>query len=328
MKDDRPSNSAIITWLVTFYLVAALIWWTVLLLSQNKQNFELQQQIFSLQAEPLSGISDIQIAYKRQKLMILGEGAVFIIALGIGTYFINKYQREELNITRQKQNFLLAITHELKSPISSIQLSLETLRKRIVDQKQFDKISYNALKETKRLEALVEELLLSARLDKSYEVVIQQVNLKSLFEDMIQDFEHKYPKVDFKYSMDNKFKYQTVGLDSFAIKTIINNLVDNGVRYNQEDHKQVDVNIELLKNQVSITIKDNGDGIPEQLRNKVVKPFYRLGSEERRSAKGTGLGLYIVSGLVDANKGKFKISSNSPRGTKITITLPIHDMKA
>ena len=146
-------------------------WWYFLLHSKNKEVKEAEIKIILCnlkikEKESLGSNAEYQAVldrYRRQEWMILGEGSVFIIILLIGLWRIYRIRQKELALATQQQNFLLSITHELKSPIASVQLILETIQKRQLSTEQLQKLSSNGLKDNDRLHKLVHDLLLDRK---------------------------------------------------------------------------------------------------------------------------------------------------------------------
>ncbi|MEM1322580.1 MAG: histidine kinase dimerization/phospho-acceptor domain-containing protein, partial [Bacteroidota bacterium] len=163
------------------YMMIAFAWWSVLLFTKNRDAFLAKVDNMAIVMAAQKEVRDaaefrqteaykaLEKKYKRQEWMILGEAVVFVISLVIGVWLINRGYNEEMKAERQRRNFLLSITHELKSPLASIKLILETFKKRELGKVQIDKLSSGALKETDRLHSLVNDLLLAARMETAYQ---------------------------------------------------------------------------------------------------------------------------------------------------------------
>ncbi|MEL6142328.1 MAG: HAMP domain-containing sensor histidine kinase, partial [Bacteroidota bacterium] len=220
------------------------------------------------------------------------------------------------------RNFLLSITHELKSPIAGIRLILETFQKRRdLPEAIREKLSTNALKETDRLTSLVNDLLLSAKLETSYQLNPEPIDLEELLQETVEKIARKYPKAQIQFTAESDLPFirgDRTGLTSVAV-----NLVENAAKYSQPTPK-IDVHLRRGSHREVIwTVADNGIGIPDAEKGRVLTKFYRVGNEDTRQTKGTGLGLYIVKKLVDLHHGHLALRDNKPKGTLFEVSLPV-----
>jgi len=305
-------------------MLLALLWWGILLKEQNDAIYQSKQEL--LEEKALNHNSDfseekdkILKHYKRQEKMIFGEGLVFVIALLIGIWFINRGYSREIEIIRQKRNFLLAITHELKSPLASIGLILETFQKRTLARLQQDKLVSHGLKETRRVSDLIENLLLSARLEKSYQINPVLIDINDLISRVIEDIEQTYPDMRFR---EDYSENQMVGsYDKIGLHSTFYNLIENAAKYSP---KGSEVTVKTYKEEdfLVIDVCDQGPGIAENEKSKIFDQFYRSGHEETRNTHGTGIGLFIVKKMVDFHNGQVQLLSNRPKGSIFRIKLP------
>ena len=252
--------------------------------------------------------------------MIFGEATFFVVSLLIGFYLINRGYREEVRVEKERRNFLLSITHELKSPIASIKLVLETFLKRNLPKSQQDQLSRTGVKEANRLNNLVNDLLLAARLEGPYEPNLEPIDLVEMLEDILIDLRAKYPNVHF--GMGTEGEMDTINGDASGLSSIAINLLENAVKYSPAP-ASIDVKLSRENGHLIWETADQGFGIPSKEKDKVFTRFYRIGNEDTRKTKGTGLGLYIVDQMVKAHKGKIVIKDNQPRGTVFRIKLPL-----
>ena len=318
---------------VILYMLLAFAWWSFLLFTKNRDAFEAKAAYNKLVMIADHAIhndeeflqtqlyKNLEEKYRRQEWMIMGEAAVFIISLVIGIWLINRGYNKEIDSVQQRRNFLLSITHELKSPIASIQLVLETFQKRKLEAQQVEQLSQNALKETERLNDLVNDLLLAAKVETAYQPHLEKVNASKLLQDIIDRLSNKYPEVQFDSSKLSKaifLQADRTGLTSIAL-----NLLENAVKYGSENPR-VSTTLRSSNGKIQIEFADNGIGIPDKEKHRIFERFYRVGNEDTRKTKGTGLGLYIVDQIVKAHRGKISIKDNHPKGTIFTISLPFN----
>lgn len=260
-------------------------------------------------------------ALEKKWAMILGEGAVFLSLLLFGIYKTRKAITHEFRLARQQKNFLLSVTHEFKSPLAAVKLNLQTLLRRDLDRSKHELLLTRALSETDRINLLVENALLAARFENhSYEIYNEQIDLSEFAGEAFADYQarqdgrHKLVK-----SIAEGIKIKG---DRLAMHSIINNLLENAEKYSPEE-TTVKLSLQMTGNEALLSISDEGAGIPYEERSRVFQKFYRLGNEDTRRTKGTGLGLYIVSTLVHLHKGRIQIRDNTPAGTVIEIYFPV-----
>lgn len=259
--------------------------------------------------------------YTNQQWMVAGEALFFIISLVVGVWLINRGYNKEVHATRQRRNFLLSITHELKSPIASIKLVLETIRKRRAKllPEQMDKLMNNGLREADRLNILVNDLLLSAKLETAYQIHKEHFNLDELLKDMIQKVEEKHARVHFQYHCDPAGL--NIEADKMGLTSVFLNLMENAVKY-AKGEAHIKLKVQQKAQAVEVQMADNGIGISDEEKDRIFDKFYRVGSEDTRTTKGTGLGLFIVKEIIKAHGGSISVLDNQPQGTIFKISLP------
>ena len=307
-------------------MLAAFVWWAILLMKKSEEIYQTKLALAKIEQVQNQKVTyetrqkTIEEERGRQRLMIWGEGAVFTITLLIGIWLINRAHNREIEASNQQKNFLLSITHELKSPIASIRLALDTFLKRDLENNQVKKLSQGALNETVRLNELVNDLLLSAKMENKYDLEIEDLNLSSLIEQQVISFSKMHPNVEItKNISDSTIKIQA---DRQGLILIISNLLENGVKYNYSNDKRLTVKLLEKNSEIILEVLDNGNGILEKHKNKIFEKFYRAGNEETRKTKGTGLGLYIVKEFVKFHHGIIEVKSNQPKGSIFKIILP------
>lgn len=318
---------------VIVYMLMALAWWSVLLFIKNADAFHAKSDLMKLgmiaegtvrsEAEfyTTDRYKQLSRQYQKQEHMILGEAVVFVISLVIGIWLINRGYHKEVMAARQRRNFLLSITHELKSPLASIRLVLETLIKRDLAREQLVILGQKGLKETDRLTGLVNDLLLSAKLETAYQPQWEELDLCVLFSELVQRMHENYPQVKFSFeATEPQFK---VFADRLGITSVALNLLENAVKYAREE-PQIAVKISKANHEtVQIEVADNGPGIGDKEKKRIFEKFYRVGNEDTRETKGTGLGLFIVDQIVKTHRGQIAVLDNTPHGALFRIQWPI-----
>jgi signal transduction histidine kinase len=313
-------------------MLLAFTWWSVLLFTKNQDAYYAKRDLLKIgliaeglissdhEFEHNLNYQELHKEYQRQEWMIFGEATVFVITLIIGIWLINRGYNREMLSTQQRRNFLLSTTHELKSPIASIKLVLETFKKRKLKPEQTEKLTQAALEETERLNNLVNDLLLSAKLEVAYQPNFEELNLADLVEDLVDRLITKYPKADFQF--EKKDDIPIIQAEKLGMTSVTLNLLENAVKYSSESPK-ITVDLRHQDHKILLDIADNGIGISDKDKKRIFEKFYRVGNEDTRTTKGTGLGLFIVQQIVKAHEGKISVEDNEPKGTKFKIELPV-----
>lgn len=313
------------------YMTMAFGWWALHLWRQNEHLFKTEVDLLEWRLSAGNGINVTELAHTKEyqllekkyhsaHKMIMGESLFMVFCLLIGLYLINLSAKRQLATARQQRNFLLSITHELKSPLASIQLALETIRKRNLSKEQSDHMADAGLRENERLNRLVEDLLLTARLEDHWEPVMEAVSIAPLLDNILSPLKLKCPQVHFDVALAPDCPI--ISADPGGLRAILQNLLENAVKYAGES-AQIGIQTKCLPNHIVFTISDNGPGVPENAKSLIFNKFYRMGNEMTRQTKGTGLGLYIVKQIARAHGGTVVVSDNIPNGAIFTVNLPI-----
>jgi signal transduction histidine kinase len=268
-----------------------------------------------------------QLIYDVQNALPFVLGLILLIGLSFITSLIFRHLNVQLKITRLYDTFIGNVTHELKSPLSSIQLYLETLKQRNVPPEKQKEFIELMMKDTDRLQGLINSILEISAQEKNkllYEFQVHPADkfIKKIIEESLERF--RVGKENYKISgvADcNIF----AGRD--ALRIVFDNLIDNAIKYSI---KQPIINVNLTCNGNSLIIKftDNAIGISADEQKKIFNKFYRIYNKNVPNVKGTGLGLYRVREIIKAHHGKISVlSAGENKGTTFTIELPVHKEK-
>lgn len=279
-------------------MIVQFLWWGYHIIDLSKQNASQQEE-------------------SRIILMIVSEGIVFLIVLILGIFKLHKSIKHELMLSINQNNFLLSVTHELKTPISSIKLYLQTLQKRNISEVKQADIIDKTLFQNEQLEHLINNILNATRLEyKKLSLHKEIMDVSAYLKSILNRYEKQYDHLQFKDEIQEKISYE---VDPFIIETILNNLIENAIKYAE---KGGEITIGLsLKNQLKIYVKDNGAGVPPEAQKNIFKKFYRHGNEDTRTQKGSGLGLFIVNEFSKLHHGQLKYYDNKPKGAVFELTL-------
>ena len=324
----------LISYAIIAYMLLAFGWWSILLLRKNEEAHNARVDKLAIELAVQKRIDQpsdfwrtenyqlLTDRFERQQRMILGEALLLVLSLAGGIYLLFRNLRKEISAAEQQRNFLLSITHELKSPLAGIRLILETFQKRRELQPEIQqKLSTNALAETDRLTALVNDLLLSAKLENVYQLNREPVDFGELVQDAADRVAMKYKTA--KLNVDIEPGIPPISGDRPGLTSVVVNLLENAAKYSQPEPI---IYTSLQKggnSEIVWTVEDNGMGIPDREKRRVWTKFYRVGNEDTRSTKGTGLGLFIVKQVIDKHGGQIELRDNVPRGTVFRVYLPI-----
>jgi K+-sensing histidine kinase KdpD len=245
--------------------------------------------------------------------MIVGEGTVFLLILLFGVYQVRKSIKKETELANQKSNFILSISHELKTPIAATKLQLQTLLKHDLERDKQKELLNNALNENNRLHKLVDNVLMANQIENNnLSIQKEQLNLSELLENTVKRYFLEYLENNHvTLSIEPNIIY--VG-DKELLPSIFINLIENAIKYSFEDIK-IEVILKKLNSNTVLEISDQGCGILDQEKETVFQKFFRSGSENTRKTKGTGIGLFIVKSICDLHQITIKLANNQPKGS-------------
>lgn len=302
-----------IYWFLLLYILAALVWWFI---SLENQNLEMTQLRLKLESpdNPHYGalIKEANNLQRRKHAQYIGEGAIFMLIIVLGAVFVYRATRRQWKLSQQQQNFMMAITHELKTPIAITRLNLETLSKHRLEPQLQEKIIQKTLHETDRLNDLCNNILLASRLEGgSYTFYKEPLMLNDIAMQSVQQFSGRFPERKINLVADHMVQLKG---DPLLIKMLINNLLENALKYSPKD-VPVTVKVEETMDELQLSVTDAGPGIPDEEKRVIFDKFYRMGNENTRNSKGTGLGLYLCKKIVKDHNGVISVTDNKPAGS-------------
>ena len=299
------------------YLVAAFTWWAILLSKRNTEIYNLKKEY--LVSQNKISLEEVEREYSTSKKMVLGEGLVFAISILIGLLLINRAFWSELKLNKRLNNFLLSVTHELKTPITSLKLINKTLATKTLNDNQKSELLSTAQDESLRLETLVNNILTAAQMESAYQFNFERIDINNLLKSRI----NRFSKINSEIKIEEQLLDSELFIkaDHEAITKLMDNLIDNALKYS-DDSKKIIVKSTSQNELAIMEFIDFGKGIKNEEKKKILNKFYRVGNEEVRDAKGTGLGLFIVKEVADAHKAKMSILDNPEGGTIFKLEFP------
>lgn len=304
-------------WFLLVYILGALVWWLVLLQKQNESIALLKLKEISNSDSSLNPSvynkerNSIYDEKKRNTTKYISEGITFLALIIVGAVFVYRAVGRQLRTQQQQQNFMMAVTHELKTPIAVTKLNLETIQKHQLDEPRRQKLIQMTLQEANRLNDLTNNILVSSQLEGNNNMLSkEELNLSDLVKSCVADFKARFPD----RNLDSAIKEEIeITGDPLLLTILVNNLLENAMKYSPKN-KSINCRLDKQKNEILLEVIDEGPGIPQVEKKKIFEKFYRIGSEDTRTTKGTGLGLYLCKKIASDHNADIYVTDNTPTG--------------
>lgn len=258
--------------------------------------------------------------------MILFLGITMLLVLGGGLICIYRLTQSQLALASKRQDFVSAVSHELKTPLTAIRMYAELLQNAWVANEEKRQKYYNQIaSETERLTRLIQNVLNLSKLDGNrWNVQLRKDRPKAVLDDFIATYSKNVEKQGFELtvSSDTDVKDITILMDRDAIMQILMNLVDNSLKFSKNaDYKMINIELRLKDTDLYLAIRDYGPGIPQSEMTRVFQEFYRVENEMTRRTSGTGIGLSMVKKLCTLTNMKIELENANP-GLRTKIHFP------
>lgn len=316
-KNKRLAVATTVYWFLLAYIVVGLCWWFIDLETKNRKMTTYQLRLLK-KDDPAYAAQAAAILEeeKKQTAADVGEGSTFLFLIVLGATYVYREVRHRIRLLHQQQNFMMAVTHELKTPIAVMKLNLETLRKHRLDEEKQQRIIQTALQETNRLDALADNILVASQLEGGgYHRTKETLDLAELSGRVIRDYRSRFPDREWEAHIQPDC---TLNGDPFLLQLLVSNLLDNALKYSPRE-SPITLILGTRGRHTLLAVKDRGPGIPEDEKKKIFDKFYRTGQETTRQTKGTGLGLYLCRKIAEDHKASIKVTDNSPTGSIFTV---------
>ena len=310
--------------LLLVYIIAALSFWWLSLEKQSKAIYDqemdaLNTKVNRTEQPMLYQQSQAAIALKKatRSKQYMGEGLTFLVVILVGSSIVYTTYRLNSKLARQQNNFMLSVTHELKSPIAAIKLILQTLQKHQLAPEKQQQLIQKSIKESDRLNELCSNILIAAQVEGGqYHREQATCSISDLVTQSVQAYQSRYPQ-RIAYTIAPHVQTQT---DAMLLQLVLHNVLENAIKYTPAD-SLIQVVLQLQQQRILIQVIDAGMGIADVEKKKIFDQFYRVGNENTRNAKGTGLGLYLSKKIMKHLKGNIVVKDNKPQGAIFEITL-------
>lgn len=321
-KPKKLKRIYIIYWILLAYIVAALVWWFIALLRQNESMAAFKKNELRSHPDYLQLIVKVEEDRKRKIAQYAGEGSIFFLLIIAGAVFVFRAVRRQLKQGQDQQHFMMAVTHELKTPIAVSKLNLETLQRHRLDEAKQQRLIQNTLQEANRLNDLCNNLLLSSQIEAGGSVSTpEEIDFAALVKKTIQDYFVRYPERKIETTVEENVP---VNGDTVLLQMMVSNLLENALKYSPKENP-VQVLLNKQTDRAILKVADCGPGIPDDEKKKVFTKFYRVGNDATKKAKGTGLGLFLVQKIIFTHKGQINLTDNPGGGSIFAVTLPLSD---
>ena len=319
---SRISSRAAFVWFVILVVVAIAqaTWWIAFMAILVDEKVEIAEQL----GGDLALVETIREQEIQRQIMVGLEGTFFLVLILVGAWLIYRSLVASEQLKFHQQNFLLAVTHELKTPLASMKLSLDSLQSPKISPEKKAAVIPRAKEDIRRLEKIIDNVLQAGRFERSSQpLAIAPTDLSRLLNLAIDDITKI--RADQPVTINRRIDEGVrIAADAHALARALEAVLENCLKYH--DNRAIIVSVELNRRgkHAAITIADQGSGLTSDDLEAVFDRFYRVGNEMTRRTPGTGLGLYLAREIIKAHRGKIEASSEGlGKGTAFTITLPV-----
>lgn len=284
-------------------------------LNLNDTNSNVQS-LFIVKIKP-EEFKSINKTFVKKQRAFYSEVIFFTILIISGVVWVFGKLESLLNLNKMQNNFLLSVTHELKTPLTAIKLSSQTLQQRKPDEEIRNALIQQIVNNSDRLNELLDNVLLATRIDgKSYSYNMVKTDITALINkaaDLVLSEPYYTGKFDFTENS------KEILIDEVSLRLVFSNLFQNAVKY-AGSNSNIQVSYFSNNGKFSISVSDNGNGVDPKEFKSIFNKFYRIGDENTRESKGTGLGLFLVKQILKSHRASIVAESNQPNGLKFIIT--------
>lgn len=306
---------------IAVVLFAQAVWWIVMMAQLLDEKVSIASEL-GADRDYIGHIQDEEIA---RQIMIGTEGLFFLLLVGLGAWLIYRalVKNEELKFAQQ--NFLMGVTHELKTPLASMKIYLDTLKSEKIPQEKKLTIIPRLKDDVDRLERLVENILEAGRFERScYHLQRESFDIIELIKFSAKNLYKHSLKKELEITYDQFPKQYIFYGDRYALKRAIEAILENSLKYADKDEIKIKLSFAADKKNLYLTIADNGIGLEKKNLDLIFERFYRVGEEINRSMPGSGLGLFLCREIIRAHNGNVSVESDGiGYGVKFKIQLKV-----
>jgi len=254
-------------------------------------------------------------------VILVLSALVGLILLGI--FIIFSYSQKTLQLYRLQHNFINSFTHELKTPVTSLKLYLETFLKYDLSRDDQRKYTRYMISDVARLSENINQILSLAKIEsKSYEGKFARKDLDDTIQEFFSKNSYLFPSLQVHLRSAGGGRFP-VRINPSLFEMLLMNLANNSIKYNRADIPELSIHLKRIGSRVHCTFRDNGIGFDSRERKKIFKKYYQVGKTDDMSAKGSGLGLYLVQHIAKIHRGSISAESDGiDKGAVFRLELP------
>ncbi|MFM7671513.1 MAG: sensor histidine kinase [Bacteroidota bacterium] len=316
-------RTTILYWSLLAYVVAALIWWFISLENQNRSIAERDRRYLLEHRQEIAAaefddrLRQVERQQTKNTTKHLSEGITFLVLIGLGAAWVYRSVRRRIRLQDQQEQFIMAVTHELKTPIAVARLNLETLQRYPLEEEKRDRLIKTTLDETARLNFLTNNILVASRLaDRGFRSDMLELDLASLLRDCLRDFQKRYPERPVLSVIPEEV---VVHGDPLLLQLLVNNLLENAQKY-APANTPIEIKLTETSRNIRLEVIDEGPGIPPAERKLIFNRFYRIENESTRKTQGAGLGLYLCKKIAQAHRADISVTDHAPQGSNFAVS--------
>lgn len=311
-----PKKALVIFVSMVLFVFAQAVWWVLFMAQLVEEKAEIVRQV----SNDIELINKIEEEVFHQQIMIGLEGSVFLILIMVGIWLIYRSLVRSEELKYHQQNFLMAVTHELKTPLASMKIYLDSLSSPKISEEKKTAVIPRMKQDVNRLEKLVENILEAGRFERSgYHISRERMNLSEIVNERLDFLKDAFS--DCTIETDREIEPNvTISGDASAIGRCIDAICENGIKYRKGNEVRLRITLKKDQSSVRLTIADDGIGFEPKERASIFERFYRVGDELTRRTEGSGLGLFLCREILQAHSAKIKAHSEGPgKGARFEI---------
>lgn len=313
-----PRAALVLFIVLATVMLAQAVWWIVFMAHMVDEKVDIAVE---LGAAPgyVEQLHDQEVG---RQVMLGMEGIFFLVLILLGAWLIYRALVKAEELKFHQQNFLMAVTHELKTPLASMKIYLDSMKSDKIAAEKKTEIIPRMQADLLRLEKLVENILDAGRFERSgYHLSRHHLDLSQLVDKALNDLAALPSKVPVEIERSLN-QGATISGDPMALRRAIDAILENSLRYNDQESVKLKVILTTNKNRCRLDISDNGIGLARREASQAFNRFYRAGQELSRSTPGSGLGLFLAREIIRAHDGDITVQSDGVgKGATFTITL-------
>jgi two-component system, OmpR family, phosphate regulon sensor histidine kinase PhoR len=295
-----------------------------------ERKFKRPKGIFVSETVHINPLTEYAVSFTDYKGLLLKEitpqilFSIFLTLLtAISFYVMYKNMRSQQRLMEIKNDFISNVTHELKTPVATVSVTLEALRNFdvIKNPKLSEEYLEIAQRELKRLNEITNRILKTSVLERDVVITEDVNNLDKVIEEVMRDMKLIFDQKKAKVSYQKKGEDFSIHCDSYHLYQVVENLIDNALKYSTNE-PEIELHLAGSENTVQFSVRDHGIGIEKDYQSKIFEKFFRVPTGDVHTVKGYGLGLSYVHNLVKSLGGNIVVESEPQKGSKFTLTFP------